>query len=260
MSDAAPEQGNPRDDSLRELAVADTLTRISKGIAHEICNPLSQITLAADLLGGQRPLTDERRSQIAKVLHQASQRIDRAVTQLQQACSPLQEAMEVLDSGPLLQGTLSALKLPAHLSLVAEIPTQGLPRIKANAKYLGIALRHLLDNAIEAMPKVGRLTLRASTRQIGQSQRGSWQQSTSLNAGDLALCIEICDSGPGIPTQQLHLIFEPFFSTKPAGQGSGLGLAAARKIISLHEGQLDIANLPQGGVCATILLKALNQA
>ena len=73
--------------------------------------------------------------------------------------------------------------------------------------------------------------------------------------GDKAIVIEVEDTGPGIPEENLTKIYDPFFTTKPTGVGTGLGLPVSRKIIELHGGSLDIRNVKGGGVRATILLK-----
>jgi signal transduction histidine kinase len=73
--------------------------------------------------------------------------------------------------------------------------------------------------------------------------------------GDLAVVTEVEDTGGGIPDENLTKIYDPFFTTKPTGVGTGLGLPVSKKIIELHGGHLDIRNVKGGGVRATILLR-----
>jgi signal transduction histidine kinase len=68
--------------------------------------------------------------------------------------------------------------------------------------------------------------------------------------------IEVEDTGTGIPEENLAKIYDPFFTTKPTGVGTGLGLPVSKKIIELHGGSLDVRNVKGGGVRVTILLKS----
>ena len=98
-------------------------------------------------------------------------------------------------------------------------------------------LVNLFMNAIQAMPESGTLTI--ITR--------PWP----VHGG---LTIDIEDTGPGISVENLAKIERPYFTTKSAGQGTGLGLAVCRNIVTLHGGTLTLANRPAGGLRATIEL------
>ncbi len=67
-----------------------------------------------------------------------------------------------------------------------------------------------------------------------------------LRNGDEVCVVEIEDTGTGIPEENLDLVFDAFFTTRPAGSGSGLGLSVARKVIDLHGGLLDVTNRREG--------------
>jgi signal transduction histidine kinase len=114
---------------------------------------------------------------------------------------------------------------------------QDIPAIQAYGSELNQVWTNLIDNAIDAMDGQGELTLRTSFDE-------QW------------VYVEIEDQGSGIPENVLPHIFDPFFTTKPVGVGTGLGLPVARKIIDLHRGEIDIRNNPDGGVVATVILKA----
>jgi signal transduction histidine kinase len=72
----------------------------------------------------------------------------------------------------------------------------------------------------------------------------------------MAVIAEVDDTGTGIPEENLARIYDPFFTTKPTGVGTGLGLPVSRKIIELHGGRLEIKNMKTGGVRVSITLKA----
>jgi signal transduction histidine kinase len=101
-----------------------------------------------------------------------------------------------------------------------------LPDIPAYPAELNQVWTNLIDNAIGAMEGHGTLTLR-----------------TSL-AGDQVL-VEVCDTGPGVPEENLKRIFEPFFTTKPVGEGTGLGLDISyRIVVQRHRGDLRVKSVP----------------
>ena len=102
-----------------------------------------------------------------------------------------------------------------------------------------VSLLNLLTNASDAMPKGGRLTVRA--------------KSSSLAGADAAQ-IDFADTGEGIPAEHLEKIWDPFFTTKPEGRGTGLGLAICRRIVEEHGGAISIASNPGEGTSVQIKL------
>jgi signal transduction histidine kinase len=108
-----------------------------------------------------------------------------------------------------------------------------LPDIDANAAQLELALLNLVTNALDAMPDGGTLTLRGSA-----------------TAGGVRLEVE--DTGDGIPADLLPHLFEPWVTTKPVGQGTGLGLGIVREVVRDHGGEVSAANRPGGGAVFTL--------
>ena len=103
-------------------------------------------------------------------------------------------------------------------------------------------LVNLFTNAAHAMSDGGTLTVRSSL-----------QAATDASiALDPQIILEVEDTGPGIPQEQLPNIFEPFHTTKPPGQGTGLGLAIVHRIIQIHGGSVTLGNRPEGGARATL--------
>jgi len=102
---------------------------------------------------------------------------------------------------------------------------------------------NLIFNAVDAMPDGGELEISA---EAGRSYDG--------------VRIRVRDSGPGISESDLPRIFEPFFSTKNAGYGVGLGLSTVYGIVKHHEGSISAANEPAGGACFTLELPAAENA
>jgi signal transduction histidine kinase len=103
---------------------------------------------------------------------------------------------------------------------------RSLPRIPAYGAELNQVWTNIIDNAVSAMEGRGTLTIR------------------TVRDGEL-LCVEIGDTGPGVPENIRHRIFEPFFTTKPFGEGTGLGLDISyRIVVNKHHGDLRVVSEP----------------
>jgi signal transduction histidine kinase len=109
-----------------------------------------------------------------------------------------------------------------------------LPEIEAFGSELNQVWTNILDNAIDAMAGQGEIRIRAFTR-------------------DADVVVEICDNGPGMPPEVRERIFEPFYTTKPPGSGTGLGLHISHNVIARHGGRIDVRSGPEG-TCFEVVL------
>ncbi len=110
----------------------------------------------------------------------------------------------------------------------------GLPAIEAFGSELNQVWTNILDNAIDAMGGHGRIRIHAFVR-------------------DADLVVEICDDGPGMPPEVRERIFEPFYTTKPPGSGTGLGLHISHNVVGRHGGRIEVRSGP-GGTCFEVIL------
>jgi signal transduction histidine kinase len=134
---------------------------------------------------------------------------------------------QVLDVHELLDSTLVMLSRKIGDIHVVKDYDRSLPDIPVYGAELNQVWTNLIDNALQAMDGTGTLTVRTG------------------RAGDDALQVEICDTGPGIPGDVVSRIFEPFFTTKPVGQGTGLGLDISwRIVVNKHHGDLSVQSVP----------------
>jgi signal transduction histidine kinase len=128
------------------------------------------------------------------------------------------------------EGIESTLSLLAHklrdkrVAVVRDLDP-GLPGVEGSGPELNQVWTNLIDNAADAVAPGGRITLR--TRRRGER-----------------VCVEVGDDGPGIPEEQQARVFDAFFTTKPVGQGTGLGLDIARRIVVRHHGELRLRSRP----------------
>jgi signal transduction histidine kinase len=133
--------------------------------------------------------------------------------------------------------TLLGYKLREKNIAVKKIFAAELPEVEAYVGDLNQVWSNIIDNAIFALPENGELQIQTSTR-------------------DGQLLVQIRDNGPGIPPEaQLH-IFEPYFTTKNAGEGSGIGLEIVERIVKNHKGEITFTSRP-GCTEFTVSLPAL---
>ncbi|HEX7949696.1 MAG TPA: ATP-binding protein [Candidatus Limnocylindrales bacterium] len=124
-------------------------------------------------------------------------------------------------------------KLKSGISIVREYQPD-LPEIEAFGSELNQVWTNILDNAIDAMGGTGEIRIRALAR-------------------DADVVVEICDDGPGMPAEVRERIFEPFYTTKPPGSGTGLGLHISHNVVARHGGRINIRSRP-GETCFEVVL------
>ncbi len=126
-----------------------------------------------------------------------------------------------------LTHTLAVLRGKAHEKSIGMTLTvqDGLPRVRAVAAELNQIWANLVDNALDAVPKSGRVEVTAA-REHGR------------------VVVRVIDDGPGIPDEVRGQIFDPFFTTKDVGKGTGLGLDIVRRLVDRHDGDIEVQSRP----------------
>ena len=201
-----------------ELASVGTLVA---GLAHEIGTPMSVIQGHAKLL--EPAVASEDAQWRLRTIQEQIGRISRIIQTLLNLARPRRSRRVPVSVGPLLEATLSFLS--------EKLQSRGIRverELSASASVLGDAERlqqlflNLFLNAIDAMPEGG--TLRVALEA----------------APDGGTCVRVADSGVGICEADLSRIFEPFFTSKPAGEGNGLGLMVCHGIVKDHGGGITV--------------------
>ena len=211
-----------------------SLGRMSAGIAHEVRNPLTGVSLLLDELH-DRLLGKETDQQLIRRALGEIERLESLVTEMLRFSSMPEPQLAYGQIEKVLQDSLFLLRKQCQrqkVTLVEEVE-EGLPEIMMDADRLKQVLLNLLNNALEAMPDGGELRVAATL------------------SGERIL-LRISDTGCGIPVDKLPLIFEPFFTSK--GQGTGLGLSISYNIITDHGGEIQIESKAGQG---TIVLVSL---
>lgn len=213
-------------DQLKEEHRLTALGTMAAGLAHEIRNPLAGIRGAAQFLETTRTGTDE---EMVRVIVDETDRLNRIVAQFLDYARQLRIHAEPVAPGELLAATarsLAATGTPGvDLSVVVE---PELPDLAIDEGKLRQVLLNLAQNALQAMPQGGSLTLRARKGVLGDPR--------ARQARAIELSVE--DTGVGISTEDLDKLFVPFFTTRH--DGTGLGLAISQRIVQAHHGELDV--------------------
>lgn len=213
-----------------------SLGRLSAGIAHEVRNPLTGISLLLDELH-DRMLSQPRDQKLIRRALEEIERLETLVGELLHFASVPKTEMTVGDVADTVQDTLFLVgkQLQNKQIQLRQKFDSSLPTIAFDINKLKQALLNLLANAMDAMPEGG--TLGVSVEPDGEG---------------VAIVIE--DSGSGMSAEQLDLIFEPFYTSK--GEGTGLGLAITHTIIAEHGGRIDVKSTPGTGSLFRIWLPA----
>ncbi len=221
----------------RKMASIGTFT---SGIAHELNNPINNISLIAEALveeGGD--LSRAERWALYQDLLGQSGRTSDIVKNLLEFSRTDHPHLEGISLQELVDKTVRLVKNELrlkHIKFSSEVSGK-LPEIQVDKNQLQQALLNLILNGIQAMPKGGELKIL-----IG------------LAATRNEIRIEVADTGHGIPAENLDSIFDPFFTTKKEGEGTGLGLSVTYNIIQKHGGRISVESLPARGTCFTIFL------
>jgi PAS domain S-box-containing protein len=224
-----------------------TLGKLAAGVVHELNNPLTSISVYAEYLLkkledmiGDHPGIGTGDLEKLRRIGASAQRIQRFARELVDYARPAGTEVEMIDFNDVVRQSLSIcehLFEKAAIELVVELDST-LPPVQAVPGQLEQVVINLVTNAAHAVETGGRI--RARTRRDSQTH----------------VALEIADTGPGVPASDRDKIFEPFYTTKPDGKGTGLGLPIVRNIIEQHQGQIAVDTSDLGGAMFVVRLPA----
>jgi signal transduction histidine kinase/ActR/RegA family two-component response regulator len=241
---------------LHQARTMEAIGRLAGGIAHDFNNLLTSIIGHSDLL--LRHLEDDQTRTDAEEIKAAGQRAAALTNQLLAF-----SRRQVLQPRPLDLNTLIA-DLSEHLTEMAgdriELAMQldtSLGRVKADPVQLQEIIVSLVENACDAMPDGGRLTICTAHFDVGLTP-DAVRHLDFLEPGPYAV-LSVIDSGCGMDEETLTRIFEPFFSTKKEVKGIGLGLPTVYGIIKQSGGDIWVESAPGQGTTVKVYLPAVEQ-
>ncbi len=210
--------------------------------AHEVRNPINNISTGLQLLTARLPEDDPNQKVLGRMLTDCT-RLDHLMESVLAYARPIEPKFEEMDLVVFIQRILDRWR-PRMSRLKVETffqKAEDIPRIVGDPRSLDQVFTNLITNAVDAMSKTGG-TLAIK---IGLNHELAKQQVEVL----------ISDSGPGIPEEIKDRIFEPFVTTK--SHGTGLGLAITKRIITAHRGRILVNSFP-GGTIFSICIPACN--
>jgi two-component system, NtrC family, sensor kinase len=214
---------------------------LAAGVAHEVNTPLTGISSYSQMLMQQIPETDPRHQLLEKIYRQTS-RASSIVNNLLNFSRVSDSRFAMIDLNRVIDDTIQLLESQLRNTQIEVIRNYGeeLPLAPGNAPKLQQVFMNLILNARDAMPEGGRLEI-------------------ATEAIDESVIIRFRDSGMGIDPEHLSKIYDPFFTTKQIGKGTGLGLAVSYGIIKDHNGHIDVESKPGEGTLFTITLATARQ-
>ncbi len=213
-----------------------SLGRLTAGIAHEIRNPLGAISHAAQLLQESEELEEPDR-RLAQIIQDHSRRMNMVIENVLQLSRRRQAEPQLLDLRYWLHRFASEFRNSARLDQSLHLETvSGSLQTRMDPHQLTQVLTNLVQNG---------LRYSAQVHQLGQVWLRLYRDAES----DLPV-LEILDDGPGVPTEQLQHIFEPFYTTD--NKGTGLGLYISRELCESNQARLDYKPREGGGSCFRI--------
>ncbi len=237
---------------LIEAEKLQTVGQLAAGVAHEVKNPLAVLQMGLGYIARQSEHNDNPQTlSVLKEMGEAVDRADAVVGDLLEFAKPKELDLSATDVEPLIRQALRFVRHELSAAKVAAVThfARPLPHCLIDRDKIKQVLVNLFTNACHAMPGGGQLIVSTRIWRVPEEGAGG-----RFKPGDRIVLIEVADSGTGIPPEQLSKIFDPYFTTKPTGKGTGLGLTVTKSIIDLHGGRVHVANRPSGGVLVTLAL------
>ncbi|MDW8326754.1 MAG: ATP-binding protein [Anaerolineales bacterium] len=210
--------------------------------AHEVRAPLNNISMGVQFIASRLSEDDPLQPSLAKIQAEAT-RLSELMNNMLAWTKPIEPKLRLTDLRPMLERLLSrwSAKLQQRNIIRAlHVPTE-CPLVLADAGLLERVFVNLIENAIQAMPTGGHLTI--SLQAADRGPQGAF------------LDIKVADSGNGIPEEHRKRIFDPYFTTR--ADGTGLGLAICKRIVTVHRGAISVESFPGTGTIFTVTLPAL---
>ena len=212
---------------------------LAAGIAHELGTPLNVVLGRAQMIGDAKTLEDAMRQ--ARVIDEQTRKVIRIVRQLLDFARVEKPDRADVDLRVLARATCELLSTIADdrgVRLRVEEPPPAKPVVaRIDASQVQQALTNLVVNAMQASPRNSEVVVQVRSHVQPQAESTTFGTPAP---GTVFACFDVEDEGPGISDELKEKVFTPFFTTKPAGEGTGLGLAVVWGIVKENGGAIEI--------------------
>ncbi len=237
---------------LRQAQKMEAIGTLAGGIAHDFNNLLTPILGFSEMIKAEikqpHPMAGDI-NEIIKAANRAKELVQQILAisrQTEREVRPIRVELVVQEALKLLRATI-----PTTIKIETQLHTE-CPPVMADPIDIHQIIMNLCTNAYHAMRQNGGvLTVTLTEIQIGKA----FEAESTLSAGQYTL-LEICDTGTGIPKDCVDKIFEPYFTTKQQGDGTGLGLAVIHSIVQSLKGGICVKSEPGHGTCFSVYLPA----
>ncbi len=247
-------EARAREQRMREAERMAAVGQVAAGVAHDFNNILAAVIGHAQLVLRDESLAPSAAERVRAILdhgHRAASLVGQLLDYTRQG---------LLDRAPVdvtavVRDVAATVKkgMPPNVRLTVRHPEKSV-WVDGSAPQLRQALLNLTTNAVEAMPEGGDLTItadvrpRPETEASGERAEGPW------------VCIRVSDTGRGIPPEHLPKLFQPFFTTKEVGRGTGLGLPQAWGLVRQHGGFIEVESALGRGSTFSVWLPLREEA
>ncbi|HEY0762406.1 MAG TPA: ATP-binding protein [Pyrinomonadaceae bacterium] len=226
------------EEQLQQREKLSSIGLLAAGVAHEVNTPLTGVSSYTQMLLGMLSENDPKHALLQKVRTQAERATNIVNNLLNFSRTGSATEFAVLNVARVLDDTLQLLEPQLRRNQIEIVRSydKDAPEAYANAGKLQQVFTNLILNARDAIPDGGRITVSTGTAEDG------------------SLVAEISDTGIGIAPENVAKIYDPFFTTKGVGQGTGLGLAVSYGIVQEHAGRISVESTPGQGTTFRITL------